>query len=86
MPALVFGIRPATARIMLTDEEMPVRFGPGRLRTALSNVAGTQASTGYAWHRTAGPAHLSLTDRRVTFATNMSPGLCVSFVKPGRAI
>ncbi len=86
LPALVFGIRPATVRVLVTDDELLVRFGPWRLRTALSNIAGTQVSTGYGWHRTAGPAHLSLTDHGVTFATNSSRGLCVSFVEPVRAI
>ncbi len=86
LPALVFGIRPATARVVVTDEELLVRFGPWRLRTALANVAGTQVSTGYAWYRTAGPAHLSLTDRGVTFATTSRRGLCVSFVGHVRAI
>lgn len=86
LPGLVFGIRPATARVIVTDEELLVRFGPWRLRTALSNIADTQVSTGYAWHRTAGPAHLSLSDRGVTFATTSRRGLCVSFVEPVRAI
>ncbi len=86
LPALMFGIRPATARVLITDDELLVRFGPWRLRTALSNVASTQVSTSYAWHRTAGPAHLSLTDHGVTFATNSRRGLCVSFVEPVRAI
>ena len=86
LPALLFGIRPATARVVVTDDELLVRFGLWRLRTALTNVADTQETTGYAWHRTAGPAHLSLTDHGVTFATNSRRGLCVSFVEPVRAI
>ncbi|MDN5768852.1 MAG: hypothetical protein L0H96_24185 [Humibacillus sp.] len=86
LPALVFGIKPATARVLVDNEELLVRFGPWRLRTALPNIAGTQVSSGYAWHRTAGPAHLSLTDHGVTFATNSRRGLCVSFVEPVRAI
>ena len=86
LPALAFGVTPGTARVVVTDEELLVRFGPWRLRTALTNVADTQVSTGYAWYRTAGPAHLSLADRGVTFATNSRRGLCVSFVEPVRAI
>jgi hypothetical protein len=86
LPALVFGITPATARVVVSDEEMVVRFGPWRLRTDLSNVASTEVSTGYAWYRTAGPAHLSLSDRGVTFATSSRRGLCVSFVEPVSAI
>lgn len=86
LPALLFGVMPATARVVVTEDELLVRFGPWRLRTALTNVSGTQVSTGYAWHRTAGPAHLSLADHGVTFATNSRRGLCVSFVEPVRAI
>ncbi len=82
VPALLFGIRPTTARAAVTDDELLVRFGPWRLRTPLSNVAGTDVTGGYAWLRTAGPAHLSLKDRGVTFATSSRRGLCVSFVEP----
>lgn len=86
LPALVFGITPATARVLVTDDELLIRFGPWRLRTALSNITGTRVSTGYAWYRTAGPAHLSLTDLGVTFATNSRRGLCVSFLESVHAI
>lgn len=86
LPALVFGITPATARVRVTDDELLVRFGPWRLRTPVANVAGTTVTSGYAFHRTAGPAHLSLADRGVTFATSSRRGLCVSFVEPVHAI
>lgn len=86
LPALLFGITPATARVVVTSDELLVRFGPWRLRTSLSNVADTAVSTGYAWVRTAGPAHLSLSDRGVTFATSSQRGLCISFLEPVGAI
>lgn len=86
LPALAFGVTPATARVVVDEDELTVRFGPWRLRTPLTNIAGTEVSGGYAFHRTAGPAHLSLTDRGVTFATNSRSGLCVSFHEPVRAI
>lgn len=86
LPALAFGITPATARVRVTDGELLVRFGPWRLRTPLANVAGTTVTSGYAFHRTAGPAHLSLADRGVTFATNSHRGVCVSFLEPVHAI
>ncbi|WP_435201738.1 hypothetical protein [Janibacter sp. GS2] len=86
LPALLFGIRPATARVVVTDDDLLVRFGAWRLSTTLANVSGTQETAGYAWHRTAGPAHLSLADHGITFATNSRRGLCVSFVEPVRAI
>lgn len=86
LPALAFGITPTTARVAVTDEELLVRFGPWRLRTPIANIAGSEISGGYAWYRTAGPAHLSLRDRGVTFATTSHRGLCVSFVEPVAAI
>ena len=86
LPARLFGITPATTRVVVTEDELLVRFGPWRLRTPLTNVSDTQVTTGYAWYRTAGPAHLSLTDHGVTFATTSERGLCVSFVEPVRAI
>jgi hypothetical protein len=76
----------ATARVVVTDDEFLVRFGPWQLHTHLANIAGAQVSAGYAFHRMAGPAHLSLTDRGVTFATNSRRGLCVSFREPVHAI
>ena len=86
LPALAFGITPATTEEVVTADELLVRFGPWRLRTALANIAGTEVSTGYAFHRTAGPPHLSFADRGVTFATNSRRGLCISFVEPVHAI
>ena len=78
VPALLFGIRPATARAAVTEDELLVRFGPWRLRTPLSNVAGTDVTGDYAWLRTAGPAHLGLRDRGVTFATTLPARACAS--------
>lgn len=86
LPALLFGITPSTALVTVTDDELLVRFGPWRLRTPLVNVAGTQLSGDYAFHRTAGPAHLSFADRGITFATNSRRGLCVSFDDPVAAM
>ena len=86
LPALAFGITPATTEVVVTADELLVRFGPWRLRTSLANIAGTEVSTGYAFHRTAGPPHLSFADRGVTFATNSRRGLCISFVEPVHAI
>lgn len=86
LPALAFGVTPATARVIVTDDQLAVRFGPWRLCTPRANVAGTELSSGFAFIRTAGPAHLSLVDRGVTFATNSRRGLCVSFHTPVQAI
>jgi len=84
--ALPFGVMPATTSVVVEDGELVARFGPWRVRTPLRNVAGTEASGPYSFAKTAGPAHLSFTDRGVTFATNGRRGLCIRFHEPVRAL
>ena len=86
LPALCFGVTPATSRVVVEDGRLDIRFGPWRLSTPLSNISGTQLSDGYAFVKTAGPAHLSFADRGVTFATSPGPGLCMTFHEPVKAI
>ena len=86
LPGLVFGVIPATSRVEVSAGELRVRYGPWRLRTPLENVAGCQVTDSYSWLKTAGPAHLSLADRGVSFVTCHGPGLCVTFNEPVAAI
>lgn len=83
---LPFGVMPATTSVVVEGGELQARFGPWRVRTPLSNVAGTEVSGPYSFVKTAGPAHLSFTDRGVTFATNGRRGLCIRFHEPVRAV
>ncbi len=83
---LPFAVLPATARVEVGDGLLRARFGWWRLETPLDNVAHVEQSGGYAFLKTAGPPHLSFTDRGVTFATNGERGVCVSFHDPVRAI
>jgi hypothetical protein len=85
-PALLFGITPRTSWVQVGDGVLRVRFGPWSLTTPLSNVAGVEETGGFAYLKTAGPAHLSLADRGVTFATNGDRALCVRFHEPVRGI
>ena len=71
-----------TAWVEVDDTELRVRFGLWSLRTPRANVADTQETGGFAFVKTAGPAHLSLTDRGVTFATNGDRAVCVAFHEP----
>jgi hypothetical protein len=80
--AALFGITPSTSAVTVTPHELIVHFGPWRLRTARSNIEGAQRSGGFSWPRTAGPAHLSLADRGITFATNADDAVCVTFREP----
>ena len=80
--AAPFGIRPSTARVHVTEEQLDARFGPWRVRTPLANVAATERTGPYTLPKTAGPAHLSMGDRGITFATNGEAGLCIRFLEP----
>lgn len=81
-----FGVRPDTARVLLSDGDLEARFGPWRVRTTVANVAGFERSGPYQLLKTAGPAHLSFSDRGLTFATNPDAGLCLRFREPVRGI
>jgi hypothetical protein len=83
---LPFAITPATAYADVSAEMLTVRFGFWGLRTPLTNISGVESSGGYSLVKTAGPAHLSLADRGVTFATNAAEGVCLRFIEPVRAI
>lgn len=86
LPALLFGVTPATARLALDEDRLRVRFGPWRLDTPRDNVAGWEETGGFAFLKTAGPAHLSLADRGVTFATNPDRAVCVRFHEPVKVL
>lgn len=81
-PARLFGVRPSTARVTVGEGLLDARFGPWRVTTGLANVAGAEITGPYAYLTTVGPAHLSFTDRGLTFATNGARGVCVRFREP----
>lgn len=82
LPALAFGVTPRTAWVDVTATELYVRYGLWTLRSALGNISGVEISGSYAFFKTAGPPHLSFSDRGISFATNSRKGLCVSFREP----
>ena len=82
VPALLFGITPRTASVRVADGELRVRYGPWSLRTPLENITGGQLVGGFAFLKTAGPPHLSFSDRGVSFTTNGDRALCVEFHDP----
>ena len=84
--SLVAGVTPGNARVELDDEHLTVRFGRWTLRTPLANVAGTERTGPYTWWKVAGPAHLSLADGGITFATTTAAGVCVAFHEPVPAL
>lgn len=80
--AFPFGITPRTASVHVEDGELRVRFGPWSLRTPLANITSAELTGGFGFLKTAGPPHLSFSDRGVTFATNGERALCVQFRDP----
>lgn len=82
LAALPLGITPRTASVRLEHDRLLVRFGPWSLRTPLVNVTGWEETGGFAFLKTAGPPHLSFSDRGITFATNGDRALCVQFATP----
>lgn len=86
LAGLPFGVMPATAEVRLDAEQLRARFGPWRLVTDRRNVSAVEITGPYAWLKTAGPAHLSLADRGLTFATNRSRGVCIRFAEPVKGV
>lgn len=79
---LPFGVTSRTTWVKVSDEELEIRFGPWVLRTERSNVAGCTVTGPYAFLKVAGPPHLSVSDRGLTFATNRRLGACIRFHEP----
>jgi len=84
--ALPFGVTPMTTSLVVTSQELLIRFGPWRLRTPRTNITHSEVSGPYSFVKTAGPAHLSFSDHGVTFATNGDRGTCIMFREPVRAL
>lgn len=86
LAALPLGVRDSTAQVTVGDGCLDARFGPWHVNTPLWNVVAAQVTGPYAWPKVIGPAHLSLADRGLTFATNADRGVCVQFRDPVRGI
>jgi hypothetical protein len=80
--ALPFGILPSTCEVRVDDDGLLARFGLWRVQTNVENIADVEVTGPYTFVKTAGPAHLSLADRGLTFATNSDQGVCIRFHTP----
>jgi hypothetical protein len=81
-PAAIFGIRPATAWVEVTDTELRARYGPWKIATPLSNITSVAITGPYAYPKTAGPARLAFTDRGLSFTPNGDRGVLIEFATP----
>jgi len=75
--ARLFGITPERCEVVVGDGMLRARFGPWHVQTALSNITGVQVQGPYAFVKTAGPPHLTFSDRGLTFASNGDRGVFV---------
>lgn len=77
--ARIFGVRSDRAFAEIRDEMLIVRFGSWVVATSVSNVSSAVVTGPYLTSRVAGPARWSLSDGGLTFATNRSAGVCITF-------
>lgn len=82
LAALPFGVTPGRAHLTVEGANLFVEFGPWHVTTPLDNVEEISVSGPYALPKVIGPAHVSLKDRGLTFATNARRGLCLRFIEP----
>jgi hypothetical protein len=81
---LPFGITPGNSYVEVdpVESRLVARFGPWRVATGLANVEQASVTGPYSAPKTVGPAHLSVSDRGLTFATNDARGVCIGFRAP----
>ncbi|HWI04154.1 MAG TPA: hypothetical protein VNT52_10105 [Acidimicrobiales bacterium] len=80
--ALLFGVTPGRTGVEVTGGRFVARYGLWSLETTLDNIDTVEISGPYRRWTTIGPAHLSLADRGLTFASNRRRGLCMTFKEP----
>ncbi len=80
--AMLFGITEAHTKITVDPDQLQVRFGAWHVRTPLANITSVAITGTYSFLKTAGPPHLSFSDKGLTFATNGDQGVCLEFAAP----
>ena len=75
--ARLFGITPERSDVVVADGMLRASFGPWHVQTPLSNITGVQVQGPYSFVKTAGPPHLTFSDRGLTFASNGDRGVFV---------
>lgn len=81
-----FGVLPTRSFVTLDHRGLEACFGPWRLSTPWTNIAGLQRTGPHTAWKIAGPAHLSFADRGLTFAATTAGGVCVELRRPVRGI
>ena len=79
--AAPFGVTPGRCWLTVDDHEVSIHFGWWSMRIERDNIASVQVSGPYRFLKTAGPAHLSMVDHGITFASNGDRGVCLKLVR-----
>lgn len=80
--ARMFGVSPNSAWVEIENGWLTAHFGPWLCRTPVDNVISAERTGPYQLWKVAGPAHLSLSDLGLTFATTAAAGVCIRFRRP----
>ena len=81
-----FGITAATTSVEVGPQWLFVRYGPWKLLTPRTNVVAAHVTGDFSFIKTAGPPHLSMSDRGVSMTSNGDRALCLEFAEPVTAI
>ena len=81
-----FGVLPTRSFVTLDRRGLEACFGPWRLATPWSNVTSIERTGPYTAWKVAGPAHLSLAGRGLTFSATTAAGACLQFRRPERGL
>jgi hypothetical protein len=82
----LLGITEDNSYIEVAGDRVTVRFGRWSVETTRDNVASAEVTGPYAWWKVIGPPRLSFADRGLTFATNATRGVCITFHESVRGI
>ena len=77
-----FLVHPEACMVLVTPAQLTIAFGRWSLSTSPSNIVDATVTGPYRRWKVAGPPHLSLADRGITFATNATRGVCLTFREP----
>jgi hypothetical protein len=82
LASLPFGVTSHNSRVEIHHDRFVAHFGRWTVDTPLENIASAEVSGPYDWYKVIGPAHLSASDRGLTFATTNRKGVCLTFHDP----
>lgn len=74
------GVNPDNSSVVLTADDIEVKFGRFGMKTPLSNISGIERSGGYRFYKAIG-LRGSLVDSGVTFGTTTKAGVCLKFIE-----